>query len=61
MCLGQFKFTETCAYCLKKTGEGIDFVLPVYDWKSEKLLGYFCKEHYLKVKSRNIIQYKKAN
>jgi hypothetical protein len=35
-------------------GEGIDVVLPVYDWYSGKLLGYFCKQHYLKVKSQNI-------
>jgi hypothetical protein len=34
--------------------EEIEVVLPVYDWYSGKLLGYYCKQHYLKVKSQNL-------
>jgi hypothetical protein len=49
-----FDVTSTCAYCLKKIGEEIEVVLPVYDWYSGKLLGYFCKQDYLKVKSQNL-------
>lgn len=50
----RFDLTTTCAYCLRKTGEEIDLVLPVFDWKSERLLGYFCKDHYITVKAKNI-------
>ncbi|WP_236011773.1 hypothetical protein [Heyndrickxia sporothermodurans] len=40
---------------MKKAGKEIDTVYPVYDWETDKLLGYFCKEHYIKVKSLNIM------
>ncbi|MEB6549815.1 hypothetical protein MXL46_12030 [Heyndrickxia sporothermodurans] len=56
MCETNFDFQTTCSYCLKKAGIDIDTVYPVYDWETDKLLGYFCKEHYIKVKSQNIIQ-----
>lgn len=50
-----FDLTTTCAYCLKKTtNDEVEHVFPVYDWKTEKLLGYYCKEHYMVVKAKNI-------
>lgn len=49
-----FDITRTCACCLRKAGEEVDLVLPVHDWDSGKLLGYFCKDHYMEVKSKNI-------
>ncbi|AEH54697.1 hypothetical protein QQ991_00120 [Weizmannia coagulans] len=56
MCDCLFELTTTCAYCLRKAGKEIDAVYPVYDWKTNKLLGYYCKEHFLKVKIRNLIE-----
>ncbi|GIN41770.1 hypothetical protein J19TS1_47190 [Heyndrickxia oleronia] len=56
MCQTYIDFKNTCSYCLRKVGKEIDQVLPIYDWKTDKLLGYFCKDHYMKVKSRNIIK-----
>ncbi|MCI1576674.1 MAG: hypothetical protein LKH78_13410 [Weizmannia coagulans] len=41
---------------MRKAGKEIDAVYPVYDWKTNKLLGYYCKEHFLKVKIRNLIE-----
>ncbi|HEY4554622.1 MAG TPA: hypothetical protein VIG80_15620 [Bacillaceae bacterium] len=51
---GIFNLTTTCAYCLRETGKEIDCVLPVFDWKTNKLLGYYCKDHYILVKAKNI-------
>lgn len=53
---GIFELTSTCAYCLKKAGKEIDAVFPVYDWKTNKLLGYYCKDHFLKVKIQNLLE-----
>ncbi|MBE6183800.1 hypothetical protein [Heyndrickxia ginsengihumi] len=53
MCDG-FSFKTMCAYCLKKVGAEIDAVYPVYDWKSNQLIGYYCKDHFLKVKYQNL-------
>ncbi|CAM3883941.1 hypothetical protein [Lederbergia lenta] len=49
-----FQLKTTCAYCLRKAGEDVDCVLPVHDWETDKLLGYFCKKHYMRVKAKNI-------
>ncbi|MEK3889758.1 hypothetical protein [Bacillus sp. FSL K6-3431] len=52
-----FQLKTTCAYCLSKAGKEVDSVLPVHDWKTDKLLGYFCKKHYMLVKAKNINSY----
>lgn len=61
MCKNYFDMKNTCAYCLRKAGEEIEKVFPVYDWETDQLIGYFCMKHYIKVKRRNIIQKEKIS